>query len=291
MKEKFYSFTPFLQAVLLFVIGAVSFILISIIVSLVMTISYPEMPVDDLNIQLKSFPVQYMFVNFMPFQLGFLFTPGLVYTYLTKDSERIICKPKLPTIIWSLLLFVSVFLLLPFISEINLDITKLIGVYEGLVATKEIADEQLIALVGESGSMSFYAALLIIGVITGIAEEFAFRKFLFHHILQNTKKLSLSLISSAFIFALLHFNYIQILPLFSFGLVLGMMYYVSGSIIPGIIMHALNNILNVYWLAHDNFPSWMNELNLKVTIPATVFLLGLIVFRSKMKNNQMKSEK
>ncbi|RYM35507.1 CPBP family intramembrane metalloprotease [Brumimicrobium glaciale] len=291
MKEKFDSFTPFLQAVLLFTIGAVSFILISIIVTLVMTISYPEMPVDNLTIQLKSFPVQYMFINFMPFQLGFLLTPGIVYSYLTKDAEKIISKPKLSTIVWSLLLFVSVFFLLPFISEINLDITKFLGVYEGLVAAKEIADEQLTSLVGKSGSMSFFAALLIIGLITGIAEEFAFRRFLFHHMLNSTKKLTLSLISSSVIFALLHFNYIQILPLFSFGLVLGMMYYVSGSIIPGIIMHALNNILNVYWLANDNFPSWMNELDLVATIPATVLLLGLIVFRFQTKNNQMKSEK
>jgi membrane protease YdiL (CAAX protease family) len=285
MKEKFDSFTPFLQAVLLFTIGAVSFILISIIVTLVMTISYPEMPIDNLSRQLKAFPVQYMFINFMPFQLGFLLTPGIIYSQLTKDSENILSKTKLSTVIWSFLLFASVFFLLPFISEINLDITKFLGAYEGLIKAKEIADEQLSGLVGESGSISFYSALLIIGLITGISEEFAFRRFLFHHMLQNTKKLALSLISSAVIFALLHFNYIQILPLFSFGLVLAMMYYVSGSIIPGIIMHALNNILNVYWLANDNFPSWMNELDLVATIPATVLLLGLIIFRlRKMKS-------
>ncbi|PWH85616.1 CPBP family intramembrane glutamic endopeptidase [Brumimicrobium oceani] len=292
MKEKFDSFTPFLQAILLFVVGAVAFILISIITTLVITIIYPEMPVDDLNLQLKAFPIQYMFVNFMPFQLGFLLTPGLVYTYLRKDADNILAKPKAVTVLWSFLLFISVFFLLPFISEINLDITKFLGAYEALVAAKEIADKQLAGLVGESGSASFYSSLLIIGVITGIAEEFAFRKFLFHHMLVNTKKLSLSLISSAVIFALLHFNYIQILPLFSFGLVLAMMYFVSGSIIPGIIMHALNNILNVYWLANDNFPSWMNELDLKTTIPATLLLLGLIVFHLRRQNSsQMKREK
>ena len=290
MKEKYGTFSPFLQAILLFAIGAVSFILISIIVTLLMTVVYPEMPVDNLNIQLKAFPIQYMFINFMPFQLGFLLTPGIVYTYLTKDLDRILSKPKPSTVLWSFLLFTSVFFLLPFISEINLAITKYVGAYEGLITAKNIADKQLQGLVGESGSMSFYSAILLIGLMTGITEEFAFRRFLFHHMLTSTRKLTLSLISSAFIFALLHFNYIQFLPLFSFGLVLGMMYYVSGSIIPGILMHALNNILNVYWLANDNFPSWMDKLELQMMIPATVLLLGLLVyqFRGKRKVENFK---
>lgn len=282
MKEKFNSFTPFLQAILLFIVGAVAFLIISIIFSLVITMVYPEMPIDNLNIQLKSFPVQYMFVNFMPFQLGFLLTPGIVYSYLTKDSARIISKPKFATVFWSFLLFVSAFFLLPFFSEINIAITKYLGAYEALAIAKEAADEQLTGLVGESGSMSFYASLLFIGLITGIAEEFAFRKFLFNHMLRNTKNFTIALLSSSIIFALLHFNYIQLLPLFSFGLVLGMMYYVSGSIVPGIIMHAGNNMINVYWLANDSFPTWMNEMELQMVIPATVLLIGLLVYLKKV---------
>src|SRR5690554_8079920 len=76
-----------------------------------------------------------------------------------------------------------------------------------------------------------------------------------------------SILISAVVFAVLHFNYIQIIPLLVFGVALGLMYYVSGSIIPGIVVHALNNILNVYWLSEDTFPTWMMEIDLKITIP------------------------
>src|SRR5690554_7401774 len=110
------------------------------------------------------------------------------------------------------------------------------------------------SLVGPVGSTSFIIAVLIIGVITGIAEELAFRRFLFHHILKNNKKVMPCILISAVVFAVLHFNYIQIIPLLVFGVALGLMYYVSGSIIPGIVVHALNNILNVYWLSEDTFP-------------------------------------
>lgn len=285
MKEKYDSFTSFFQAVILFVVGFISFILISIVVSLLVSALYPEMPVDNISIQLKAFPVQYMFVNFLPFQLGFLLIPGILYSKLTKGSERILEKPKFKTILWSLLLFTCAFFLLPFFGEINIEIIKYLGFHEELMAAKELSDEQLKNLVGKTNSLSFYASLLIIGLITGISEEFAFRRFLFHHILVNTKNLTLALFSSAALFAFLHFNYIQILPLFSFGLVLGMMYYVSGSIIPGIIMHAANNVLNVYWLANDSFPEWMGEIDLKTTIPATLILLGLFIFKLKMKSD------
>src|SRR5690554_310670 len=130
---------------------------------------------------------------------------------------------------------------------------------------------------------SFIIAVLIIGVITGIAEELAFRRFLFHHILKNNKKVMPSILISAVVFAVLHFNYIQIIPLLVFGVALGLMYYVSGSIIPGIVVHALNNILNVYWLSEDTFPTWMMEIDLKITIPSTLLLMGLIFYSIRKK--------
>jgi hypothetical protein len=283
MKERFNSISPFLQAISLFLIGAVAFSVISMISSVVIGMLYPNLPSGDLATQLHSFPVQYMFIHFLPFQLGFLLTPGLVYMHLSNDSERSVRKIKLKFIIWSLLLFIAAFFLLPFFGEINLEIVKFLGFHEELITQKESADKQLAQLIGPFGSQSFYVGMLIIGLVTGIAEEFAFRRFLLHHMLLNTNKVALSIFSSAFIFALLHFNYIQMLPLFSFGIVLGLMYYVSGSIIPGIVAHALNNALNVYWLATDSFPEWMMEIDLKTTIPSTLLLMGLTIFYLKRK--------
>ena len=285
MKEKFNTFSSFLQASLLFIIGAVAFVIISMITSIIIGVLYPELPPGNINIQLNSYPVQFMFIHFLPFQLGFLLTPGLIYMKLSKSSEQIVSKPKIKFIVWSFLLFICAFFLLPFLSQINLEVTKIFGVYEELMVEKESSDQQLTQLVGGVGSQSFYVALVLIGIVTGIAEELAFRRFLFHHMLKNTNKIGLSIISSSFVFALLHFNYIQILPLFSFGIALGLMYYVSGSIVPGIIVHALNNILNVYWLATDSFPNWMMEIDLKTTIPSTLLLMGLILFYIKRKKS------
>lgn len=279
MKEKYNSISPFFQVVLLFAIGTIAFIVISMFTSVIIGFLYPEIPTQDTNALLVSYPVQYMFIHFLPFQLGFLLVPGLIYIALKeKKEEKVVKKTELRFVVWSILLFIVAFFLLPFFSEINLRIIDFFGYKDILTLEKEASDQQLTQLIGNFGSLSFYMSLLFIGLITGIAEELAFRRFVMHHILINTQKLGWSVFASAGIFALLHFNYIQIIPLFIFGLALGMMYYVSGSIVPGIIVHALNNILNIYWLSTNSFPSWMSEIDLKTTIPSTLLLMGLIFY-------------
>lgn len=284
IKEKYNSLTAFAQASILFLIGFLAFGIISIITTLVVTGFYPEIPVEDVQLQIAQFPVQYMLIHFMPFQIGFFLVPGIIYTVLSNSSDNQLNQPKIKTISWAFLLFGAAFFLLPFFSEINLEITKYFGAYNHLMAEKELADQQISNLVGKTNSISFYVALLLIGVVTGIAEEFVFRRFLFHHLLKNTHKVGVSVFSSAILFSLLHFNYIQLLPLFTFGVVLALMYYVSGSIIPGIIAHAINNMLNIYWLANGSFPSWMGEIELKITIPATLVLLGLLLYQFGKRN-------
>lgn len=278
MKEKFHSFSPFFQVLLLFIIGIVAFLVLSMLFSVVIGAIYPEMPTEDLKAQMNSYPIQYMLIQFLPVQLGLLLTPGIVYLELSKESTRIITNKGKGFFMWAFLLFISVFLLLPLFGEVNSEIVKWIGAYHSLVVHKELAEEQLTLVIGNVGSYTFYVALLIIGVVTGISEELVFRRFLFHHMFKNTNKLLLSLTSSALIFALLHFNYLQILPLFIFGMVLAMMYYVSGSIWPGIIAHSLNNIINLYWLANNDLPQWMTHIDLKITIPSTLLLMGLLLY-------------
>ncbi|RFC54144.1 CPBP family intramembrane glutamic endopeptidase [Brumimicrobium aurantiacum] len=283
MKEKFKLLNPFSQALMLVIIGVVSFILLSIILNLAYQTAFPELPMNKVNELIESYPIHYMILNFLPLQVGFFLIPGIIYWSLSRLNKSITLKTNSTVYVWSILLFLCAFFLLPFFSEINIEIVQFN--FESLLKQKEQSDLQLKKLVGEVGSTSFYVAILTIGLLTGIAEELAFRRFLFHHMFTNTQSLKKALFSSAFIFALLHFNYLQILPLFTFGLVLGMMYYVTGSLIPGIIMHAANNMINVYWLASDNFPEWMEEINLYTTIPATAVLLLLVILYKRKKGN------
>jgi membrane protease YdiL (CAAX protease family) len=278
MIDRINRLTPFTQVVALILLGGVTFVLINIISIFIITSLYPDIPTNDIGILYEKFPVQFMFLYYVPFQVGFLLTPGLIYYSISTTQLTPFFKTHpFKWVLWSFLLFVSVFFLLPFFQLLNESITKYLGVYDVLIKEKQFSDEQLIRLIGDKASvLAYITALILIGVVTGIAEEFAFRRFLFRHMLVHTNKFWLSVIGSAFVFALLHFNYIQFIPLMAFGIALALMYHASGSIWPGIIVHALNNALNVYWLRNDNFPDWLEFVDPKITIPSTLLLMGLI---------------
>jgi len=278
MKDRINSLTPFTQIIVLILIGGISFVLISIFSTLIITSLYPNMPTDNLGILYEKYPVQFMFLYYLPFQLGFLFTPGLIYYLISKDEVSVYFQTRsFRWVIWAFLFFICVFLLLPFFTLLNESITQYLGVYEVLLQEKQFGDEQMTKLIGSKSSLSAYVmGIVLIGLITGVAEELAFRRFLFRHMLVHSNKFWLSVVGSSFAFALLHFNYIQFIPLMAFGIALALMYHASGSIWPGIVVHSLNNILNVYWLRNESFPQWMESVEPEITIPSTLLLMGLI---------------
>lgn len=278
MKERFQRLSPFVQLIVLILIGAVAFIVISIISSLVITSIYPDLPLNDITVQQEKFPVQFMMMYYFPFQMGFLLIPGILFVRWSAKISSI-KKWSLRGSVWSILLFVCVFLLLPFFSEINTWIIESFGMLETLESQKILSDSQMKNLLGSADQTSFVVGLLIIGVLTGIAEEIAFRRLLFTHMLSFTQQFWLSIIGSSFIFAILHFNYLQFIPLMTFGIALAMIYYYSGTIWIGAGLHALNNIINLWWLSTDNFPTWMEQIDLKTTIPSTLLLTGLIYYK------------
>lgn len=278
MKDRFNGLQPFMQLVVLILIGAVAFIFLSITIASVVSAIYPDMPVNNMAIQQDKYPVQFMMMYYFPFQVGFLLVPGLLFLCWCRESQ-LFKKPSVSGSLWSILLFISVFLLLPFLSEINNWITEYFGLHGELMRQKLRADAQMQQLLGSTNEVSFVMGLIIIGLITGVAEELAFRRLLFSHMLSYTKQFWLSLIGSSFVFAILHFNYLQFIPLMTFGIALGLIYYYSGSIWLGAGLHALNNVINLWWLSTDSFPSWMETVDLKLTIPSTLLLMGLLYYQ------------
>lgn len=77
--------------------------------------------------------------------------------------------------------------------------------------------------------------LLILAVLPAVVEEYVFRGLIF---LGYKKRNPLrAVILSALLFGLIHFNINQFSYAFVFGIVLALLVYATGSIIPGILLH------------------------------------------------------
>lgn len=84
--------------------------------------------------------------------------------------------------------------------------------------------------------------ILLIVFAASISEEVCFRGFLFGGLRERWPRLVAALISGA-IFGALHAvtGLSAVPPLIAFGVVLALLYEKTGSIVPGILLHMLNN--------------------------------------------------
>jgi hypothetical protein len=85
--------------------------------------------------------------------------------------------------------------------------------------------------------------LLAMVVVAPIVEELIFRGAMEGHMLRQGKKHWVAIVVSAAIFGIIHFNPAQSLFAFLLGLAFGWLYYRTGSVVPGMMGHMLNNAI------------------------------------------------
>lgn len=123
------------------------------------------------------------------------------------------------------------------------------------------------------GTVIGFLAIVIVGPIM---EELLFRGWIMRVFLERTTP-SKAIIYSALIFGLIHMNPVQIVYAALIGLILGWLYYKTGSLIPSIIMHIVANaasfVISTIYTEEENF------MEVTGTTGYVVLLAGaLIVF-------------
>ena len=283
MISKFNSFSPFFQVIVLLLIGICSYGILSMLLVSIFSSIYPEISAQNVEQLIAEKGVIFMLLFYLPFQLGLFLVPGYFFARAVPDSS-LTSVSNFTNWIWAGLFFTGLLFLTPVLTAINELIIRNIGLYEQMISTKLESEELFNSLFGiTADTYSFICALLIIGIITPIAEEFAFRGVLLRHLIIHTNKKILAIITSGLFFAILHFNYLQLIPLIAFGIGLGLIYVVTKSIWPGIVLHAFNNCLNIFWVHNDNTPKWMNEVNYYIVLIAMLAIVSIIIlFRKKI---------
>jgi membrane protease YdiL (CAAX protease family) len=83
--------------------------------------------------------------------------------------------------------------------------------------------------------------LLIIALIPAIGEELTFRGVVQQALVKGCKNVHVGIILSAAIFSFIHFQFYGFLPRMFLGILLGYMFYITGSLWTSITMHFVNN--------------------------------------------------
>ena len=101
------------------------------------------------------------------------------------------------------------------------------------------------AIMGLNSTPDFILSLLVMGLLPAVCEETLFRGGLQNFLTRWTKNPWLSIVIVAAIFSAVHFSFYGFLPRFFLGMMLGAVYYYSGSLWVSIFAHFLNNAISI----------------------------------------------
>lgn len=116
---------------------------------------------------------------------------------------------------------------------------------------------------------------IVIALVPGFCEEFLFRGAILTNCLPFGR--STAILISSLLFALMHQNVQQFFYAFVAGIFLGVLYEMSGSIWPGVIMHTLNNFIStVQGIVPNKFSDAFQGAVVYTLVELVIFLMGVV---------------
>ncbi len=122
----------------------------------------------------------------------------------------------------------------------------------------------------------FLLAFLVIAVIAGVGEELIFRGLIMRKLLLGTGNPHIAIWVSAFIFAVIHFQFYGILPRMMLGVLFGYFYLWTGNIRVPIFAHIFNNGLAVTIMYLHNIGIVKTDLESMDDVPMPIVGFSLI---------------
>ena len=225
--------------------------------------------------------------------LIFIVPPIILYAITRNQPMRRLGFRK-PTTAWMLLVgVVLMFVSLPLTNllttwnekmDLGAAFESLEALLKQLEETAGDLTEQMLQ-VDTFGGMLFN--LLVIALIPAIGEELTFRGVL-QQALTRRCNVHMGVWLSAFIFSFIHFQFYGFLPRMFLGLLLGYLFYYSGSLWTSILMHFFNNgaaVVVSYYQYKEGIDMDVDHFgatdSVWVLLASLIVTVGLIVFSAK----------
>lgn len=190
------------------------------------------------------------------------------------------------TVLWSVLGLVAIYPLIAFSAELN----ALIPAPEVVQKMDKIREDFIMELLRKS---NIWFNLFAVALTPAICEEILFRGYVQRQIERSMTPVWAIVITGT-VFGLYHLSYAQALPLSLIGIYLCWLTWKTGSILPAVVVHFVNNGFSVVMattLMHQKGfdPSKMEQLPLPWYGMLPLVLVGLLAFRYVMRRIHAKT--
>jgi len=189
---------------------------------------------------------------------GLFLAPALIFGLLSgKGLMNYFNAKKLPALkffVLAILLLIIANPLIGMLMEWNSAMSLpqwLSGMEEWMRNLEDEAKVATEALIKAENPSQFMANLLVMAVLPALGEEFLFRGFLMRYFSSFIKNIHVNILIVSILFSALHMQFYGFLPRMALGIILGYLYYWTGSIWVPVLVHFINNgaMVLIYYLA------------------------------------------
>ena len=218
--------------------------------------------------------------------------PPIVYYYITRKENRMqalglrrLSSPWWLIIVALALMFVSI----PITTTLTTwnEGMHLGGAFSGIEKWMKELEETAQALTDKMTNVDTIGGLLlnllVIALIPAVGEEMTFRGVIQQSLTRRMNP-HIAIILSSAIFSFFHFQFFGFLPRLFLGILLGYMFYITGSLWTSILMHFVNNgaAVTLYYLGNigviEDAEHWGETQNAWIIVASAVMTLGLIIW-------------
>ena len=182
--------------------------------------------------------------------------PPILYAILVKDNPISALGLNKVKFHWLLLGIAMMYIILPLNSafaEWNAELKlpeSMKALEELMKSMQDAAAEATEKMLNVNNISGLIINIIMIAGLAALGEELLFRSLLQTSLIKICKNAHIGIIIASAIFSFIHFEFYGFLPRLVLGLLLGYMFYFSGSIWVPMLMHFLNNgtIVVLYFL-------------------------------------------
>ena len=224
--------------------------------------------------------------------------PPIAYAFLVKEKPVNALGLKNVKILWFLIGTAMIFAIMP-LNSILAEWNAGLKLPESLSALEQMIkdmQESASAMIEKFVSVDTIGGLMLnLFMIAGLAalgEELLFRSIIQTSLIKICKNAHVGILIASAIFSFIHLEFYGFVPRLILGMLLGYMFYFSGSIWVPMLMHFLNNgtVVLIYFLNNKDITNidvdTFGQTSIPVLIVSIVVMIVLFLFSIKYSDKE-----
>jgi membrane protease YdiL (CAAX protease family) len=188
--------------------------------------------------------------------------PSLLFAWLADPHPFQFAGLKMPDrlsyIVVGVVIILFAYILVEWLGELNQWLVKTVfgkSAQAWIEKGESDVDGTLQNILNMKNAQDLWVSILLVGVLAAVGEELFFRGILQRILIQAFKSPWIGIVVTGAIFSAIHGQFLGFIPRMILGIILGALYWYSGSLFPAMVGHFVFNSLQVVLLYYKKIDS------------------------------------